>query len=340
LQGGRRAWWDVFEQRFVPATTVYIPFGCPDWGETNGERNKMCTFCDLPSAIIDYRQGFNGGKPIPSSEHIAVFRTTLRTALDGDDAHTVMVFNAGSFLAMEPEVQESVAWELAGYPSVRRLVIESRAELITEEAIRPLIAILRKGSIALTVRIGVETQDDHLRLSMLHKGHTRKQLKTAADILRGQGISAGGYVLLNPAPGLDPVWAVEECLATLDFVLGPGGSQLGMQEAYFCSTNVGGPLLRQAWEAGKFAPASLWMVYHVLMRGILKYGSRVHLLPFKDTPPLVAVPSNHVARGIREDLMDAEGCDRSFHAMFERYRATMNPQVLVPPLCSCRPAWA
>jgi radical SAM enzyme (TIGR01210 family) len=337
LQGDRRTWWDVTEKRFVPAVTVYIPFGCPDWGETEGKRNRMCTFCDIPNAAIGYREGFNDGKPIPDPELIAVFQATLRVALEKKQAHTVMVFNAGSFLAMCPEIQNAVMEEIVTYPLVRRLVVESRAGLITDASLLPLTSTLRDHNIALTIRIGVETQDDHLRLSVLYKGHTRKQLETAMDALRSHGVTAGGYVLLNPSPGLNPVWAIDECLATFDFVLGTDPGQLGMQETYFCSTNVGGPLLREAWEAGEFAPATLWMVYDALTRGILKYGSCIHLLPFKDEPELVAVPSNHVLRGIPQNLDGAEGCDRAFHAMFDRYRETMDPAVLVPPPCSCRP---
>lgn len=340
LQGGWRSWWDVGEQRFVQALTLYIPFGCPDWGETDGKRNTMCAFCDLPNSVVGYREQFSGGKPVEAPEHIAMFKATLRSALDGaEPPHTLMIFNAGSFLAMPPAVRSAVIKDVAAREGIRRLVIESRAELITTEALRPIVSELNGRGIGLTMRIGVETQDETLRLTKLRKGHTRKQLLAATAALRECGVRTGGYTLLNPAPGLDPQWAVDECLKTLDFVLGSGDGCLGMDEAYFCSTNVGGPVIEKEWREGRFAPASLWMVYATLRHAIERHAGRIHLLPFKDMPELKAVPSNHVPQGIPENLSGAQGCDRAFHGMFDRYRATMDPAVLVPPECGCKPEW-
>lgn len=340
LQGGWRSWWDVGERRFIQALTLYIPFGCPDWGETGGRRNTMCAFCDLPNSVIGYREQFSEGRPIGAPEHIAMFRATLGSALEGTEPpHTLMIFNAGSFFAMPPAVRDAVVKDVAAREGIRRLVIESRAELITDDALLPVVSVLNERGIGLTVRIGVETQDDRLRLTVLRKGHSRKQLLAAAAVLREHGVRAGGYTLLNPAPGLDPQWAVEECLKTLDFVLDSGDGSLGMDEAYFCSTNVGGPVIEKEWREGRFAPASLWMVYATLRKAIKSHEGRVHLLPFKDVPELKAVPSNHVPQGIPENLSGARGCDRAFHAMFDGYRETMDPSVLIPPECSCRPEW-
>jgi len=359
LQGGSRLWWDQEEHRMVPAVTIYLPQGCPDWGEKGGKRNNLCTFCALPRAVQDYRNAFYGGKMVPQKDHAVLFKKTLDKVLASfGDAHTLMIFNAGSFLAPEanvPETQEEIMALSASVPSIRRVVIESRAELITIASLERLTKILFPRGKRLTVRIGVETQNDFLRLKVLRKGHSRKILHRAMEVIRECGVQSGGYVLLKPAPSSDLRratkkedageeeiirWSIKEAQATLDWILRKGNNSFGMDEAYFCSTNVGRETpIAALWEEGKFHPASLWMVYAVLQYGIKHYGTRVHLLPFRDEPELLAVPSNHVSRGIPQDLSGAEGCDAVFHAMLQRYRETMDINVLIPPLCSCKPKW-
>jgi radical SAM enzyme (TIGR01210 family) len=334
LQGGRRQWWDVTSRQMVSAITIYVPFGCPDWGETNRERNGLCTFCALPNSVQFYRSIFYDGAPIPDADHIAVFARTLQESLEEGGAHTVMIFNAGSFLAMPRAIQESLVDQVANIPGVERLVIEARAPLITEDTLLPLLKILEPAGIRLTVRVGVETQDDHLRLKVLKKGHSRAQLLLSAQLMKSLGVTAGGYVLLNPAPGLDPAWAEEEARATIEWVLGPAG--LAMDEVYFGATCVGpNTPLALEWEAGNFAPPTLRSVYRVLSRVLPYHAGRVHLLPFVDVPSFLSVPSNHVLRGIPESLEGAEGCDLQFHHLFKQYRATMDHCVLKDIPCSC-----
>ncbi len=335
LLGGHRPWWDIGEDRIVMSATGYIPFGCPDWGETKRQRNSLCQFCGLPNSVKIYRDGFYAGEEIPDGDHVRIFRKTLQ-AMDLQGAfHTLMIFNAGSFTAMPAHVQHSVLHEVAAYESISRIVIESRAPLITAETLTPLAKIVHGMGKQLTVRIGVETKNDHLRLKVLRKGHSRIQLARATALMRELGVTSGGYALLNPAPGLDPVFAVQEAIQTLEWILDQG--ELGMDEAYLGPTCVSPQTsLAAHWNTGDFAPPSLWAVYDVLVASLDKYPGRIHLLRFKDEPSFIAVPSNHVPRGIPESLKGAEGCDLEFHAMFDRFRDTMDRSVLYKVSCPCR----
>jgi radical SAM enzyme (TIGR01210 family) len=288
-----------------------------------------------------YREMFYQGQSVPFKDHIKLFRATLKAIMsDETPPHTLMIFNGGSFLAMDMHLQKEILETAITYPSIRRIVVESRAQLITDETIEWIVKILNSKDKHFTIRIGIETQDDYLRLKILKKGHTRKQLEKAVSIMRKYGVERGGYVLLNPAPGLEPLWAVEESKKTIEFILGNESGQLGMNEVYFCSTNIGqNSLLALYWKEGKFWPASLWMVLKVLLLTAGKYRGRVYLLPFKDEPPFLAIPSNHVPEGIREDLQGARGCDLIFYEMFENYRQSMDSDCLTPPQCECRPEW-
>jgi radical SAM enzyme (TIGR01210 family) len=339
LRGREGTWYDVASGQWVSMATLYLAQGCPDWGERGGERNELCSFCALPNAARLYREAFFGGRSLTADEHYGLFAENLAHL---SSPHTLCVFNAGSFLAPQAnpvELQERIVRRVAAHPTIQRLVIESRAELITPKALEPLAAILAAVGKGLTIRVGVETQDDHLRLKKLRKGHTRARLSAATQTMAHARVTPGAYCLLNPAPRLAPRWAVDEAEATLHWVLG----ELGFAEAYFCATCVAPATpLERAWRAGEFAPASLWEVWEVLRRTVSEYGRRIHLLPFVDEPSLVAIPSNHVSTGIPEDLRGATGCDLQFHRFLAEYRSgVVSAEALLgsSPECSCRPSW-
>jgi radical SAM enzyme (TIGR01210 family) len=334
LQGGSHSWFDLREQRFVKAETLFLPQGCPDWGERRGARNDNCAFCSLPQAVADYREGFFEGRQVPPDTQYEFFLENLSSL--SSETHTLMVFNAGSFLADKANpipLRMNIVQAIAEHPTIRRFVIESRAELITPAALAPIQEVLFGAKKQLTIRVGVETQDDDLRLKVLRKGHSRKQLQAAVEAMRSLGITSGAYVLLNPAPGLDPNWAVRETQATIDWVL----TELEFDETYFGATcvGVGSPLMR-AWEKGEFSPATLSMTWEVLQRTVPRYGARVRLLPFEDHPPFLAVPSNHVLGGLPQSLEGARGCDKEFHELLNKFRDSLSLDGLVPPSCDCK----
>jgi radical SAM enzyme (TIGR01210 family) len=313
-----------------------VAYGCPDWGAPNGIRKRqLCPFCILPDLAIDFQKRHFGGSMTPG-DHLSLFDQVFESILGSVPAlHTLKVFNGGSFLQMPSPLQEGIMHRIAGSGRVRRVVVEARAGLITAEALDPLLGIL--GDIRLTVRIGVETKDHHLRTKRLPKGQSYGQLLAASAVMLERGVTSGGYVLLNPAAGLSGEQMVREARATIEWVLDRGAENLGLQEVYFCATCVEpGTRLEEEWLAGDFCPARLWDVFDVLVWVVERYGTRVHLLPFEEALPYRAVPSNHVPQGIPQSLEGAQGCDLPFHAMLRRYRETMNPEVLKPPACSCR----
>jgi radical SAM enzyme (TIGR01210 family) len=336
LRGGERLWFDQEEQRMVKAAAAYVAYGCPDWGAPNGIRKRqLCPFCVLPDLAIDFQKRHFGGS-MTSEDHLDLFDQVVESIfVSVPDLHTLKVFNGGSFFQMPRVMQERIMRRIAESGRVRRVVVEARAGLITSEALDPLLSIL--GEIRLTVRIGVETKDNHLRTKRLPKGQSYGQLLAASAVMLERGVMSGGYVLLNPAAGLSQEQMVCEARSTIEWVLEKGAANLGMQEVYFCATCVEpGTRLEEEWLSGAFRPAKLWDVFDVLVWAVGRYGPKVHLLPFEEALPYRAVPSNHVPQGIPQDLEGAQGCDLQFHRMLRRYRDTMDPGVLEPPSCSCR----
>jgi radical SAM enzyme (TIGR01210 family) len=347
LAAGQRRWWDVKEGRFVRADTIYVPYGCPDWGESQKPdgmltRNDRCTFCALPNAVQAYRDLYYAGQPIPDEELVRLLVGSLQIEFENCyDAHTLMIFDGGSFLALPEELQRRMLGAVPLY-EVKHVVLEARAQLITAERVRLLSEILNQNRMRFTVRIGVETRDARLRNHVLKKGHGERQLHQAVELLHAAGAQVGGYALLNPAPGLEPEWAEKEAVDTVRWILNPAPEGLGMDEVYFGPTCVGpSTLLESAWRAGLFKPASLKRTHRVLGAILTEVGQgKVHLLPFRDEPPFLSIPSNHNPQGLPESLEGAQGCDHAYHELFDRYRESMDPDVLKDaPVCPCDPTW-
>jgi len=322
--GGNESVWEYATRQMVSASTIYVGYGCPDWGR--------CTFCTLDQAVRQYRAAFYGGGEIPLNDHVAVFRESLRLV---GPVNTIIIFNAGSFLAMPVKVQAGMMKEIV--PTVQRVVVESRPQLVTEASVTTLMDILRPAGIHLTVRIGWETQNSRLRNRVLCKGMSLRDLLRAVRVLHDHNVQAGAYVMLKPATGLDFDWARHEAVATICHLLGG----VGVDEVYFGPTCVWpNTPLHEAWQRDDFSPPTLWETLWVLREVAFQFPQKVQLVRFHEEPPFIAVPSNHVRKGVPQDLKKAAGCDLAFHAMFDRYRATMDHSVLsLAPDCACRPEW-
>jgi archaeosine synthase beta-subunit len=333
MTGGWRDWWDTVDQRLVRVLTLYVSWGCPDYGNTKqGERiPHRCVFCGLPSAATSFNQSFYGKPQLSSDEHFQLFRSALTAALHQEMPHTVNVFNAGSFIAMPVELQMAIVRELAQYPIVG-IVADARARLITPSTLSRLMEILVPRNIRLTLRIGVETKDERMRNDILGKGHSPKEISTAVAAMKELRVIAGAYALLKPGPvpWLDDQGYRREAVETIRWLV----EDMEFDEVYFragCVPKAPKTKLYSLWESGGFAPATLWETMAVLRMTATKFPGKVHLLPFADEPPFVAIPSADNPRGIPESLEGASDLDKRFYELFQLYRLTMDPSVLTDP---------
>ena len=335
--------WNVLEQRMLPSITTYVPFGCPDWGAPGGIRDpRKCVFCALPDAPKVYEKEFNEGKKLTVEEMVQLFMAVVVQKALPLAPSILKIFNAGSFLAMPEKIQEEMMETVVSkLPSVRYVVIEARAILITDERVRPLTNILMKGGKKLQILIGIETQDDKLRNHELGKGHSRRALYAAKDAMLRNGVSSGAYVLLKPALSRDVRWLQQEAQDSIIWMLEKKEGGLELDEVQFNPTCVApGTKLFDSWVSGSFQPPSLRSIVGVLGRVVGRFPGKVVLGRFVDEPAFVAVPSNHVPQGIDEALTQAQGCDLSFHRFLDAYRKKMDPAVLsVVPACTCQPTW-
>lgn len=117
-----------------------------------------------------------------------------------NDYPIVCVYNLGSLLNSDEISFEAVRYifkSLNKYSGVKKVIIESRAEYITEESIRNIHDVYDKGIVE--VGIGVESTNNVIRNICHHKGlDDLSELKRAIDILHNYGFKALAYINLKP----------------------------------------------------------------------------------------------------------------------------------------------
>lgn len=117
--------------------------------------------------------------------------------LPSDGCEIEIAFFGGSFTGITPVLQEellSAAYEYVGRFSITGIRVSTRPDYIDEEVISRL---LKYG--VTTVELGVQSMDDEvLRLSS--RGHTREDVKKAAELIKKSGIRLG-LQMMTGLPG-------------------------------------------------------------------------------------------------------------------------------------------
>ena len=133
-----------------------------------------------------------------------VDENTVRTIIEEhlkflpeEDCETEIAFFGGSFTGIRPDLQErllSAAHEYTGRHGIVGIRASTRPDYIDKEVISRL---LKYG--VTTVELGVQSMDDEvLRLSA--RGHTKEQVKEAAQLIKKSGIRLG-LQMMTGLPG-------------------------------------------------------------------------------------------------------------------------------------------
>jgi hypothetical protein len=176
----------------------------------------------------------------------------------------VDLFNSGSFFADDemPPAVRAYALDRLGRTAVRRVLVESRPEHVTEARVRDAVA--RVGTGRLEVGIGLESADDHVRETLVRKGFGRADFERAVAAVGAAGAGLLTYVLLKP-PGLTEAAAVDDAIASSRYVFDVARSKgvrarVALQPAFVAP----GTELEAELRAGRYTPPSLWSVIEVV----------------------------------------------------------------------------
>jgi hypothetical protein len=160
---------------------------CPFYG-------RQCYHCDIGAGEgVQFNTGLN-------TRRLAFFRQHYDAVLPRA-AHLVL-YNSGSVLnpreLSEPSL-EAVLKCAAGLPECRVISLDSREAYIMTERVDFVLAHLRDDQQPRPI-LGLETQDDATRLSVLNKKMTRSRMETAFRTVGGYGGRVGMDINIVFAP--------------------------------------------------------------------------------------------------------------------------------------------
>nr|WP_024126588.1 radical SAM protein [Streptomyces sp. FR1]AHE39207.1 Radical SAM domain protein [Streptomyces sp. FR1] len=307
------------EPRFVDYDKIRLP-----GGELVGRKKVivMSGGCSVPTCTMCPFTNFNnygldGGS---SSENLLdqVRRTLTRT--EGEPAYEVLsLYNDGSFFApreIPREVQVEIACLVAA-AGVKRLVVESLPQFVTEPVLAPFVEAL--GGVRLEIGIGLQSADELVRETLVNTRISHRSFERALSVMAGLGVDPKIYLLIKP-PFLSEGEAVTDVVQSVDYLTG-----LGVRGMTLCPTRVSRHTVAwELWQAGQYTPPNLWTVVEAVRRVHERLAVRVACVNLRGTDFESVFPD--ACPACADTVVDA----------LMRFGESGDPGDL-PAGCSCRP---
>ncbi|MPZ67570.1 MAG: hypothetical protein GEU83_19430 [Pseudonocardiaceae bacterium] len=171
----------------------------------------QCTFCTLPStsALSD----------VPLDDIDKQVDVALDRAGDLSGTRQVFLGNEGSILdarTFPREQLEHVLRRFGALPGVEEFVLETRAEFVTEELIDAILGWVLPAR--LSVKIGLESVDDHVRENVLRKRMDLDEFEAVVSLLGTRGVGLSSYVLVKADPHHSDEDGKRDALATCRYL--------------------------------------------------------------------------------------------------------------------------
>ncbi len=241
---------------------------------------------------------------------------------DTRDITVLSIYNSGSMLnpdECDPDALAAMLRQVREYPSIRKVVLESRARYVTRERVEACAAVLGQGR-RLVIAMGLETADDLRRDLCVNKGCTVSEIARALGELRGVADSQL-YVLVG-LPFLTEREAIEDAVAAIRAAHALGAGEIHIEPV----TLQRHTLLWDLHAAGLYRLPSLHSIYAVLRAvtpDITPYISPFLHMPLPDRIP--------------------EGCsfctDRLVRGLLDGYNIHRTAAVLSYDPCICMEGW-
>ena len=230
----------------------------------------QCSFCTLPltSAYGD----------VPFDDVKSQLDQALEFAgQDSARVRQISLGNEGSILDEQTfphEQLEHVVRSCAHLPAVEDVVLETRAEFVSEQLLDELLAWAAPAR--LTLKIGLESADDHIRERILRKRMDLQQFESVVRLLGRKGVALATYVLIKADPSHSDEAGRADAIATCEYLktlCRDAGTPLTLRvNTMYRAANSAWALWaeRQAW-----TPPSIFDLARV-MRSVLDDDVRVY----------------------------------------------------------------
>jgi len=305
--------YDRLETKAINRWVLMLPGAGCSWAKKKG---GGCHMCGFKTATKRYTLGFR----YPSFFFSGLFAEGYEMIKD-NKPELLAVFNGGSFLndqEIPQAFQIEICNQVRNISSIRKLLVESRPEYITEKKIKSLTAAL--GVKKLIVGIGLECASDEIRSKSINKGFTKYEYEEAIKTLKNNGALILTYIFIKPIY-LSERKAIEEAVESAQYAFSQGSDYVVFNSALVQK----GTKMANLYLEGSFTPPWLWSVLEVARRthnlGPIRVGD------FSDEPTPIAGPKN------------CERCTPQMLDLFKRYKETGNITIFDGFDCECRRKW-
>ncbi len=254
---------------------------------------------------------------VTQADILSQLRYALTTASPKNEDFILKLYTSGSFLD-EREVsgatRRHIAEMLRQRQDVKRLIIETRPEYVTADALADL------AGIELEVAMGLETADDFIRLEYINKGFSFEDYKTAAGLITDCGATVRTYLLLKP-PFVSERAAIEDVIKSAELVA-PYSRTISMN---LCNVQRHTEL-ESLWRQGYYRPPWLWSAVEVLKT-------------LKEKRRSMTVISDPVGAGHIRGPHNCGYCDNTLKEAIKRFNITQDTGILKGLNCDCVYRW-
>jgi radical SAM enzyme (TIGR01210 family) len=288
--------------------------GCA-WARQSGG----CSNCSFATALAIHR-------PVTSDEYRHQLAHALTQIRPGTGPVQLDLFVSGSFLNPEEvpvAAQEQMLQRAAQHPRIKSILIETRPEYATREALARVVAAA--GGVPLEVAIGLESADPEILEHRIKKGFSWSDFELAAGRVAEAGAGLLTYVLLKPI-ATGEAEAIADAIATSKKVLALGkeldlDTRIALEP---CFVGPGTPLA-EAFARGDYRPPWLWSVIAVV-RQVMEHGPVLVGLSDEGLQPAqVAHNCEHCSDRVRQALAELN--------------LAQDPSTLDELDCSCYQEW-
>ena len=276
-------------------------------------RQGGCLHCGLGSdGIISDR--------IDRESRMEQFKKKL-DILDFSDCPVLCVYVPGSFLnerEMDAASQKQLLSVIAGKKDVRKLILESLPQYITDERIKDLKTILPDTEVEIAV--GLDSCNDQIRSVCINKNFSITAFEKACGILKRHGVAFSAFALLKP-PFLTEREAIIDTVRTAHRIFEMGAAAVSIEP----NTVQDNTVVSKLYERNLYRPPWLWSMIEVI----------------QGLPPGFQVRAGGVVVYPRA-VQAAHNCSKCTHAVWQKiqeYNLVQDKNIFKDLDCECKQKW-
>ncbi|HDM66868.1 MAG TPA: TIGR01210 family radical SAM protein [Thermoplasmatales archaeon] len=253
---------------------------------------------------------------IPWEKLVEQFKNALRNY---SDEPILKIFTSGSFLD-DKEIPSKVREKIIDMipRSVRKLIVESRPEYITNDTLSYLKNNV--GGRILEIGVGLETSSDEIREKVINKGFTFKEYIESVKLIREYGFKLKTYILVKP-PFLTEKDSIEDTIRSVREIKNITDT------ISFNPVNVQRrTIVEYLWRNYRYRPPWLWSIIE-----ILKESKRI--------VSKVRLQCDIVAGGTNRGAHNCFRCDKTILEAISDFSINQDSTVFNDLNCSCIDLW-